>query len=109
MKLAVNRPEQFMAYFYGFDVANPYFQMMTLCVSLMLLVGTMVGNVYVQYQNKLLNDRAIGMQVDLADLAALGHEIQLEEQGLNRYDRIKLIAAKRLGLTDVKSNQMIEK
>jgi cell division protein FtsL len=109
MKLAVNRPEQFMEFIYGFDVTHPYFQMMTLCVSLMLLVGTVVGNVYIQHQNKLLNSRAIGMQVELSDLAALGHEIQLEEQGLNRYDRIKLIAAKRLGLTDVKSNQIIEK
>jgi cell division protein FtsL len=48
------------------------------------------------------------MQVELSDLAALGHEIQLEEQGLNRYDRIKLIAEKRLGLTDVKPHQIVK-
>ncbi|MDA9832269.1 cell division protein FtsL [Gammaproteobacteria bacterium] len=109
MKLAVNRPSPIVDLLYGIEITHPYFQIMTLLVSLSLLVGTMVGNVYIQHQNKLLNNQMMSLSMDLAELAALGHEIQLEEQGLNRYDRIKLIAAKQLGMADIKTDQIIKK
>ena len=107
MKLAIQRPsvvENLMGYL---DLSHPYFQLMTLLATLVLLVGITVSHIYIQYQNRLLSDRAIGAQIELSDLAALVHEIQLEEQGLNRYDRIKLIATKRLDLADVNSSQIV--
>jgi|GEM_PF-3120598 len=108
MKLALNRPYFIWESINEFISVWPYFQLLTLAMTLALFVGISVMNVYILHENKLLNDRAIKMQVELSDLAALGHEIQLEEQGLNRYDRIKLIAEKRLGLTDVKPHQIVK-
>lgn len=94
----------------GFNIAldMQYIQLISLSASLCVLVCVSIASVYLKYQMILLNQDLMQYQSQLQTVIALNQEMKLEESELNRYDRIRLIASKRLGLQSAQSGQFVK-
>ena len=94
--------------YFNFSLDMQYVQLVSLLASLVVVVCVSIASVYLKYQMILLNQDLIHYQSHLQTVIALNQEMKLEESELNRYDRIRLIASKSLGLQSAQSGQFVK-